>query len=85
MSSSRTRVYLFLKLHLGAAVLADEDAVSDLHLEGLDLAVLIALAGARAMTSASWGFSLALSGMMMPPRTCSLSSRCLTRSDHRWV
>src|SRR5690606_22223685 len=41
------RVLLLVKLHLGAAVLADEDAVADLDLEGLNLAVFVLLAGAE--------------------------------------
>ena len=40
-------VLLLVELHLGAAVLADKDAVAHLHLEGDDLAALVALAGAE--------------------------------------
>src|SRR4030095_12946173 len=40
-----------------------------------------------AITSPSWGFSFAVSGMMMPPRTCSPSSMRLTitRSCSGWI
>jgi len=41
------RELLLVELDLGPAVLADEDAVADLHLEGDDLASLVALAGAK--------------------------------------
>ena len=43
--------------------------------------------GPTATTSPSWGFSLAVSGMMMPPRTVSFSSmrRTRMRSARGWI
>ena len=41
------RVFLFLELHLGAAVFADQHTVADLHFERGDLAIFPLLAGAE--------------------------------------
>ena len=52
------RVLFVVELHLGATVFADEDAVADLDLEGLGLAVLVILAGAK-------GNDLGLLGLLL--------------------
>jgi hypothetical protein len=64
-----------VELDLGAGVLAEEDGVASLDVEpsSLDLPL------PTAMTSPCWGFSLAESGMMMPPRMLSPSSTRRTR------
>src|SRR5271165_394603 len=81
MSSSRTRVY-FCSSSLTSVppYLLTSTRSPTFTSKGWILPSSSFLPVPRAMTSASWGFSLAESGMMMPPRTCSLSSRCLTRT-----
>ena len=55
--------------HLGAGVLAEEHAVTLLDVELLDLAVVAdTFPLPTATTLPSWGFSLAVSGMMMTSR-----------------
>jgi hypothetical protein len=60
-------------LDFGAAVFADEHAVADFDFEGLLLAFVVDPVP-TATTFASWGFSLAVSGMMIPPFLTSPSS-----------
>src|ERR1017187_7811895 len=81
MSSSRTRVY-FCSSSLTSVppYLLTRTRSPTFTSKGWILPSSSFLPVPSAMTSASCGFSLALSGMMMPPRTCSLSSRCLTRT-----
>jgi hypothetical protein len=73
---------LAVDLHLGAGPLAEQHPVADADVEGLELAVLVAGPGPTAITSPCWGFSLAVSGMMMPPAVFSSAStrRTTTRS-----
>src|SRR5271157_4732695 len=63
-----------VNLDLGAGVLAKQDAVAFLHIEREGLAFVVGLARPTAITSPSCGLSLALSGMMIPPRVVSASS-----------
>jgi hypothetical protein len=58
---------LAVELHFGARPLAEQDAVAGLDVERLELAVSSRAPGPAAMTSPSCGFSLAVSGMMIPP------------------
>ena len=58
---------LAIELDLGAGPFAEQHAVAGLDVERLDLAVLAAAPGPTATTSPSIGFSLAVSGMMIPP------------------
>jgi hypothetical protein len=62
----------------GARVLAEEDLVADLDVDGGDLAVVVLLAGPTASTSPWSGFSAAVSGMTMPEAVLRSSSRRLT-------
>jgi len=65
-------------LDLGAAVLAEEDAVACLDLERAHRAVLKDLALPTATISPSTGFSLAVSGMMRPLLVVVSASRRFT-------
>ena len=70
-----------LDLDFRPRVLAEEDAVPGLDLEWAQLAVVTELALALAvMTLPSSGFSLAVSGMMIPPLVVSSSVILLTMS-----
>ena len=71
-------VLFAVDLDLGAGVLAEQDAVARLDVERDDLPSSSRLPAPTAMTLPSSGFSLAESGMMMPPRVFSTSS---TRRD----
>src|SRR6266851_5566626 len=56
-----------VELDLGAGPFAEQHPVAGLDVERVDLAILAARAGPTATTSPSCGFSLAVSGMMIPP------------------
>ena len=58
---------LTIDLDLGARPLAEQDAVALLDVEGDELAGIVPRAGADGDDLALRGFSLAVSGMMMPP------------------
>ena len=58
---------LAVDLDLGARPFAEQDEVAGLDVEWDKRAVFVACTRSTAMTSPSCGFSLALSGMMMPP------------------
>ena len=73
------RYSISVELDLRAGVLAEEDLVAGLHVEG-DLRPLVVDApGADGDDLAICGFSLAVSGMMIPPLVFSSSSSLLTR------
>ena len=74
--------FLAVDFDFGAAVFGDEDFVALLDGELDDLAVVILPPVPRPTTSASWGFSLAVSGRTMPPALFSSASRRFTRT--RW-
>jgi hypothetical protein len=57
---------LAIELDLGSGPFAEEDAVPDFQIDWDQLAVLVPPAGPTAITSPSCGFSLAVSGMMIP-------------------
>jgi hypothetical protein len=69
-------------LDFGAGPFAEQDAVAGLDVERGDLAVFALAPEPTATISPSCGFSLALSGMMMPPAVFSSAStrRTSTRS-----
>ena len=58
---------LAVELDLGAGVLAEQDAVAGLDVQRISLPSSLTLPLPTATTLPSWGFSLAVSGMMMPP------------------
>ena len=71
-------------LDLGAGPFAEQHLVLRLKIEGDDLAALVAGPGPTAMISPCWGFSAAVSGMMMPPAVLvSLSTRRTTTRSCR--
>jgi len=65
---------LTIDLDLGPGVLSEEDLVAHLDVQGDLGAVLENLAVSDGQDSPSWGFSLAVSGMMIPPLAVSFSS-----------
>ena len=71
--------FLAVDLDLGAGVLAEEDFVAGLDVEREYFALVVRLAFSDGDNLALLGFSFALSGIMMPPRTVSPSSKRRTR------
>jgi hypothetical protein len=67
-----------VQLDLGARPLAEQDAVAGLDVEGDDLALVVRAPGPTETTSPSCGFSLAVSGMMIPPLVLDSSSTRFT-------
>ncbi len=78
-----------VELDLGAGPLAEQHAIAGLDVDREELAGLVAPPGPTATTRPSWGFSLALSGMMMPPLVFSSASIRLTTTrscrGRNWV
>ena len=70
---------LVVDLDLGAGVLADEDPVALLDVQRKLLAVVVDLALADGDDLGLLGFSLAVSGMMIPPFFVSVVSTRFTR------
>jgi hypothetical protein len=71
-----------VELDFGAGPLAEQHAVAGLDVESDELACIVTNAGADGEISPSCGFSLAVSGMMMPPLVFASDStrRTTTRS-----
>jgi len=69
---------LAVDLDFRAAVFAEEHPITGLNIQGLARAVFLVFAKTDGNNLALCGFSLAESGMMMPPRICSPSSMRLT-------
>ena len=69
---------LAVDLDFGPGPFAKQQAVADLDLDGDELARLVAATGANGDDSPWEGFSLAVSGMMMPPADFSSASMRLT-------
>jgi hypothetical protein len=67
-----------VELDLGARPFPEQDVVTDLEVDRDELAVSSRPPGPTAMTSPCCGFSLAVSGMMMPPTVFSSASMRLT-------
>jgi hypothetical protein len=63
-----------VNLDLLAGVLAEQDRVASIKSSPNRLPSSFCLTAPAAITLPCWGFSLALSGMMMPPTFCSPSS-----------
>jgi len=81
MSSSRMMRYFSSSTFTSVPPYLEMRTLSPtLTVEGDDLAVVVLLAGAEAMTFASCGFSLAVSGMMMPPGLVLLPRCAATRT-----
>ena len=79
VAGAEDEVLLAGVLDLGAAVLAVDDLVADADVERDAVAVVVDRPGPTAMTSPSWGFSLAVSGMTRPEAVVCSASRVLTR------
>src|SRR5229473_2365250 len=67
-----------IDLDLGARPLTEQDAVADMHVQRNQLPDSSRPPGPTAMISPWEGFSLAVSGMMMPPALLSSASMRLT-------
>src|SRR5262249_43394862 len=63
-----------VEFDFGPRPLAEQHPVADLDVDRDELAALSRPPGPTAMTSPSWGFSFAVSGMMMPPLVFSSAS-----------
>jgi hypothetical protein len=69
---------LAVDLDLGSRPFAEQRPVTDLHIDGDELTAFVAATGADDNHLALDGFSLAISGMMMPPADFSSASMRLT-------
>jgi hypothetical protein len=67
-----------IDLDLGARIFAEQHSVAGFKIDRNQLAALVATAGANGDDFALCGFSLAVSGMMMPPAVFSSASIRLT-------
>src|SRR5438093_1498043 len=83
-SPAISEVLLATQLDLRARVLPDEHVIACLHVQRNRFAVVVDAAAADGDDSvACCGFSLAVSGMMIPPIFCSCASTRLTRTRSR--